>query len=90
VEKLLAAASTAAGLAAGVVPVFAQSVVTNAPGRFATADSGRAGSIRVQNHNQVHAPITKNAHVGEGSRPDYLMHQEEHGNMPGYSIPANG
>ncbi len=84
-KKLLVAASMAAGLAAGAVPAFAQSATTNPPGRFATADSGAAGLVRSQNYNQAPAPMSDGAHVGDGSRPDFLMHQQELRNLPGYS-----
>jgi hypothetical protein len=59
-------------------------------GRFATADNGATGSVQVQNYNQAPAAISNDAHVGDGSRPDYLMHQQVLRNMPGYSIPGNG
>lgn len=84
-KKLLVAASMAAGLAAGAVPAFAQSATTSPPGRFATADNGVVGSVRLQNYNQLQAATSNDAHVGDGSRPEYLMHQQELRNMPGYS-----
>ncbi len=89
-NKLLLAASIAAGLAAGAVPAFAQSATTNPPGRFATADNGAASPVQPQNYDQAQTAISDDAHVGDGSRPDYLLHQRELRNMPGYSIPGNG
>jgi hypothetical protein len=85
VKKLLVAASVVAGLAAGAVPAFAQSATTNPQGRFATAYNGGLGSVQGQNYNQAQAAISNDAHVGDGSRPEYLMHQQELRSMPGYS-----
>ena len=84
-KKLLVAASLAAGLAAGAVPAFAQSATTTPPGRVVTAYNGATGSVQMQNYNQAPAAISNEAHIGDGSRPNYLMRQHQLQNMPGYS-----
>jgi hypothetical protein len=90
-KKLLVAASLAAGLAAGAVPAFAQSVTTSQPGRVATDDNG-AASVQAQNYTQSpnytlsQPAISSNAYIGDGARPNYLMRQQQQlENMPGYS-----
>ncbi len=88
-KKLLIAASMAAGLAAGAVPAFAQSATTD------------EHSVQAQNYNQTQnysqspnydppAATSGNAHVGDGSRSEYLMHQQQLENMPGYSPTGGG
>ena len=97
-KMLLVAASMAAGLAAGAAPAFAQSATTSQPGSTASAYNGAAGSVQAQNHygtqvplsEQAPAPMTNDAHIGSGSGPDYLAHQRELQNMPGYNIGGNG
>jgi hypothetical protein len=95
-KMLLVAASMAAGLAAGAVPAFAQSVTTGQPGSTASAYNG--AGVQAQNHYGTQAPLSEpaqvpmstDAHIGSGSRPDYLTHQRELQNMPGYNIGGNG
>jgi hypothetical protein len=97
-KMLLVAASMAAGLAAGAVPAFAQSVTIRQPGSTASAANGAAGSVQAQNHygaqvplgDPAQVPISNDAHIGSGSGPDYLAHQRELQNMPGYNIGGNG
>jgi hypothetical protein len=91
VKKLFVVASMAAGLTVGgAVPAFAQSATTNPPGWFASAYNGAASPVQAQNYNQAQGASSNDAHVGDGSRPDYLLHQQELWNMPGYGIPGNG
>jgi hypothetical protein len=88
-KKLLIAASMAAGVAAGAMPAFAQSATTD------------QRSVQAQNYNQTlnysqapnYDPPTATsgaAHVGDGSRAEYLMHQQQLENMPGYSPTGGG
>ncbi|HUN43520.1 MAG TPA: hypothetical protein VMU81_24760 [Acetobacteraceae bacterium] len=94
-KTLLVAASMAAGLAAGAVPAFAQSAMTNQPGPTASAYNG---AVEAQNHYQAQVPLSTQAqdpvsvgaHIGSGSGDDYVMHQRELMNMPGYNIGGNG
>jgi hypothetical protein len=98
-KKLLIATSVVAGVAAGTLPAFAQSATTSQLGWRASADNGAARSDWAQNYpnrvpgatsNDPQDPISNGAHVGDGSRPDYLMHQRELQSMPGYSTGAGG
>jgi opacity protein-like surface antigen len=101
-KKLLVAASVAVGLGAGVVPAFAQSATASQPGWPATANNEAAGSVQAQYYTQSphytlspdYTPsqpaISDGAHVGDGSRPEYQLHQHELQNMPGYSVGGNG
>ena len=105
-KKLLLATSMAAGLAVCAVPAFAQSATTSQPGWAAPANNGAAGSVQAQNFNQAQGAISNGAisngagadpgtfgsgaHVGSGSGPNYIMHQQQLLGMPGYSITGNG
>ncbi len=90
-KKLLAAASMAAGLAAGAVPAFAQSATTSQPGWAAAANNGAPGWGQAPNYyTQAPTPDISDAHTGDGSGRDYLRQQQELQNMPGYSIGGNG
>ncbi len=95
-KKLLVAASLAAGLAAGAMPAFAQPAATSQSGWPATAENEAVGSVQAQNYGQSPSytqsqpAIGTNAHVGDGSRPNYLLRQQELMNMPGYSVGAGG
>jgi hypothetical protein len=90
-KKLLVAASLAAGLAAGAVPAFAQSATTSQPGWVATDDNGAAASVQAlnytqsPNYTQSQPTISTAAHIGDGSRPNYLLRQQQLRDMPGYS-----
>lgn len=93
-KNLFVAASVAAGLAAGAVPALAQPTTTGQPGWRRIANNEAAGSVQAQNdspspyYSQSQPAIGNGAHVGDGSRPDYLLHQHELQNMPGYSPTA--
>lgn len=95
-KKLLVAASVAAGFAAGAVPAFAQPAATSQQGWPVTANNDLSGAVQAHNYTQSpnYTPsdpaIGPGAHVGDGSRPDYLLHQRELQNMPGYSIGGGG
>jgi hypothetical protein len=88
-KKLVMAASMAAGLAAVAMPAFAQSATTD------------QRSVQAQNYNPTQnygqapnydppAATSGGAHVGDGSRPEFLMHQQQLENMPGYSPTGGG
>lgn len=83
-------ASMAALLAVEVVPALAQSATTDQPSWTAVADNSAAGSVHAPNYDQAQTTLHGGAHIGDGSRPDYLMHQRELQNMPGYSVGGNG
>ena len=89
-RNLLVTAGVVALLAAEVVPALAQSATTDQPGWTAVADSSAAGSVRASNYGQAQTALHSGAHIGDGSRPDYLMHQQELETMPGYSVGGNG
>ena len=89
-KKLLFAASVTAGLAAGVVPAFAQSATTGQPDWTISASNGAVSWAEAHDYNRARGVISNEAYVGRGSDSDYLRQQQELQNTPGYSIGGSG
>lgn len=93
-NKLLIAASMAAGLAAGAMPAFAQSSTTSQypaqPQNYSQTQSYNQAPNYTASPNTDPPAAIGGPQVGTGTSPDYQMQQHELENMPGYSPTGEG